>query len=149
MWNYAAYILLALVAGLTSALFGIGGGIVLVPALIMFFAVPARVATTTALAYIAPIALYGILRQWHMGLECRWALALAAVPIGLLGAELGSRAKQHMPNAQLQALFGLLLIAVGVHLALQGWGAMRKQKLSAANPRQAQAASQEQGPPAR
>ncbi len=127
MWAYVAYVALGLVAGFLSALFGIGGGVILVPTLILVLAVPAKAATATSLAYIIPIAIFGCTRQWYMGQDIRWLYALLAVPLGLVGAEVGSRAKQHLSSAQLQVLFGLLLVCLGVYLALQGRAAMRAQ----------------------
>jgi hypothetical protein len=126
MASYAIYIAFGVVAGFTSALLGIGGGVVLVPAMIMVFALPAKTATATSLAYIVPIALYGVLKQWHDGAEIRWGLALMAVPLGLVGAELGIRAKQHLSNAWVQVIFAALMMAVGLRLGLQGLAALRQ-----------------------
>jgi len=140
MWIWITYVVLGLVAGFTSALLGIGGGIVMVPTLITLFAMPAKTATATSLAYIVPIALYGTLKQWHGGQDIRWLLALAAVPLGIVGAELGVRAKQHLSNAHLQIVFGLFLILVGAHLGYQGWTALKSgpaaQAQAAAGPSQ-------------
>jgi uncharacterized membrane protein YfcA len=132
MWAYAAYVVIGLMAGFLSAIFGIGGGVILVPTLILVLAVPAKAATATSLAYIVPIALYGTVRQWYMGQDIRWLLALLAVPLGLIGAELGSRVKQYMSNAQVQILFGLLLIGLGIYLGLRGRAEFNSQRLAAA-----------------
>ena len=59
--QYAIYMVVGLVAGFSSSLLGIGGGVVLVPMLLLIFRLPAHVATATSLAYIAPVALYGAL----------------------------------------------------------------------------------------
>jgi hypothetical protein len=141
VWAYAAYIVIGLVAGFLSALFGIGGGVILVPGMILALAVPAKAATAPSLAYIAPIAVYGTLRQWSMGQDIQWLLALIALPLGLLGTELGSRLKQHLPNAHLQILFGLLLVALGIHLAFRGRADLNKQRLSDAAGRGTEAAA--------
>jgi uncharacterized membrane protein YfcA len=125
MWHWTAYIAMGLVAGFASALLGVGGGVVMVPTLIMIFAVPAKTATATSLAYIVPIALYGTLKQWYGGQDVRWLLALAAVPLGLVGAELGVRAKQHLSNAHLQIIFAVFLILIGLHLGRQGWADLK------------------------
>lgn len=121
MWCYFGYVLLGLAAGFASALLGIGGGVIMVPVLVLLFALPAKAATVTSLAYIAPVALYGALKQWHMGQDIKWFLVLLAVPAGLIGAELGSRAKQYVSNAHLRLIFAALMIVVGVRLGYQGW----------------------------
>lgn len=149
MWAYAAFILIGLIAGFLSALFGIGGGVILVPAMILVLALPAKTATATSLAYIAPIAIFGSLRQWHMGQDIRWMLALIALPLGILGAELGSRVKQYLSNANLQILFGLLLVALGIHLALRGRAELIKQQVSDAAGRSTEAPAQAPGAEAR
>ena len=148
MWAYVAYIALGLTAGFLSALFGIGGGVILVPALILVLAVPAKAATATSLAYIIPIAIYGCARQWSMGLDIRWLYALLAVPLGLVGTEIGSRTKQHLSDARLQILFGLLLVGLGIYLALRGRAEMNAQRSSAAPSPTAQTSAPTPGAPA-
>jgi len=124
MWHYVAFILVGLTAGFSSALLGIGGGVIMVPMLILIFTLDAKIATATSLAYIAPVALYGALKQWHMGQDIRWLLVVMAVPAGLVGAELGSRAKQVVSNAHLQIIFAALMIVVGLRLGVRGYRAV-------------------------
>ena len=124
MWQYVAFVLVGLTAGFSSALLGIGGGVIMVPMLILLFTLDAKIATATSLAYIAPVALYGALKQWHMGQDIRWLLVVMAVPAGLLGAELGSRAKQVISNAHLQIIFAALMIVVGLRLGIRGYRAL-------------------------
>ncbi|MFO7959145.1 MAG: sulfite exporter TauE/SafE family protein [Candidatus Brocadiia bacterium] len=121
MFTYPAYLLVGLAAGFSSALLGIGGGVVMVPMLMLIFALPPKAATATSLAYIAPIALYGAMKQWHMGMDLRWLLVALAVPAGLLGAELGSRLKAHISDAHLRLVFAALMIVVGVRIGYRGW----------------------------
>ncbi len=124
MWHYVAFMLVGLAAGFSSALLGIGGGVIMVPMLILLFALDAKAATATSLVYIVPVALYGALKQWHMGQDIRWLLVAVALPAGLLGAELGSRAKQVISNAHLQIVFAALMIVIGLRLGLQGYRAL-------------------------
>ena len=131
MWHYVACASLGLVAGFASALLGIGGGVLLVPALVLLFALPARAAAATSLAYIAPVALAGALLQWRRGDDIRWALVALAVPAGLVGAHLGTVAKMHVSNTQLKIIFGLLMVIVGVKLGLTGWSEMRQSRAPA------------------
>lgn len=126
MGQYAAYVLVGLAAGLSSALLGIGGGVIMVPMLIFLFALPAKAATVTSLAYICPVALAGALLGWHKGFEIRWLLVAIAVPAGLVGAHLGTYVKGHISNLQLKVIFGLLMILVGVRLALSPWVGRRE-----------------------
>jgi uncharacterized membrane protein YfcA len=125
MWQYVAYGSLGLVAGFASALLGIGGGVLLVPALVLLFAFPTKAASATSLAYIGPVALAGALLQWRRGEDIRWVLLVLAIPAGLVGAHLGTVAKMHVSNTQLKMIFGILMVAVGVKLSLAGWSEMR------------------------
>jgi uncharacterized membrane protein YfcA len=125
MLHYVACAVLGLIAGFASALLGIGGGVLLVPALVLLFALPAKAASATSLAYIGPVALAGAVLQWRRGEDIRWMLVLLAVPAGLVGAQLGTVAKAYVSNTHLKIAFGLLMVVVGVKLGLAGWSEMR------------------------
>src|ERR671918_731713 len=73
-------------AGAFSGLFGVGGGTIIVPLLILWFAYGERLATGTSLAAIVGIALVGAYRQHGYGnVRLREALVIAALsPLGVL-----------------------------------------------------------------
>jgi uncharacterized membrane protein YfcA len=120
MGTYVAYLAAGLAAGFTSALLGIGGGVVMVPILVLLFGLEARTATATSLAYIVPIAAAGVLLAlWH-GDAPRWRLVLMAAPMGLAGAYAGRWASSHLSGAHIKLLFAVLMIVVGVRLGLNG-----------------------------
>jgi uncharacterized membrane protein YfcA len=128
MQHYALIVLLGLFAGFASALLGIGGGVIMVPALTLMFSAgwvghaagfePIKVATATSLAYIVPVALVGALRTKA---PAQWTVVLIAVPAGVIGAYLGAMAKDRIPAAQLKVLFALLMFVAGARLGLKGW----------------------------
>lgn len=108
-------VLVGLIAGLASGLFGVGGGIVMVPLLVIAMRVRQHEAHATSLAAIVPIALVGAITfalgdQIHVGLAA--LLALGA----LAGAPLGARIMARLPERELKTAFGLLSVAVGVPL---------------------------------
>jgi hypothetical protein len=117
MANLLAYAAVGLAAGVVSSLLGIGGGVVLVPILILVFAFPAHEATVTSLAYIAPVALAGALLGWHRGHQVHWGLVAVAVPTGLVGAYLGAWASHRLSTSQLKIVFGILMVVIGLRLA--------------------------------
>jgi uncharacterized membrane protein YfcA len=122
VWNYFAYVMVSMAAGFASALLGIGGGIVLVPLLLVLFPISVKSAMATSLAYIGPVAFYGALIQWRLGGEdVRWTLAAIAVPAGLIGASVGAYAKVHISPVYLRVIFGILMVVMGVRLALSPW----------------------------
>ena len=108
---------LGLVAGVLSALFGVGGGVVFVPTLI-FLGASARVAVATSLAAMVPVILMGSWRQTTYG-AVTWrdavVIGIASVPT----AKLGEIVADDLPNDTLQRLFALVLVVTAVQLALR------------------------------
>lgn len=101
--------------GAFSGGFGVGGGILLVPFLVIARHVDQKRAQATSLVMVALGALAGAARYGLNG-EVAWAAAGVIVIGGLVGAYLGAHVMQRSPNALLQALFGLLLITAGIRL---------------------------------
>ena len=106
-------VLIGLVAGFFSALFGVGGGIVIVPLLVLVAAFHQREATGTSLAAIGVIALagviaYGVRGEVHFGYAALVGLPAAA------GAVAGAMLQQRLPVRALALAFAALLVAVGV-----------------------------------
>jgi uncharacterized membrane protein YfcA len=107
--------LIGLGAGFFGALFGVGGGVILVPLLILALAFPERVAMATSLGAIVLIALEGSVFYGVQGDLKPGAAALVGVP-GAVGAFAGAALQQRMRNQTLALLFALLLVAVAVRL---------------------------------
>jgi uncharacterized protein len=108
---------IGLLAGLFSSLFGVGGGLLVVPLLILVASFPPREATATSLGAIAVTALagavaYGLRGEVHAG----YAL-LVGVP-ATVGALAGASLQQRVSNASLRLGFAVLLFAVAVWLLL-------------------------------
>jgi uncharacterized membrane protein YfcA len=119
-----AYLASGLAMGILSALFGIGGGILLVPLLVAFFGYDQRLAAGTSLAVMGLIALVGALRQSGHGATDWRAGALLGVG-GALGGVAGALLAQVLPLAVLTWLFALLLVITAVRLARAGLRARR------------------------
>ena len=106
---------IGLAAGVFSALFGVGGGIVVVPLLILFVRLPTRVATATSLGAITITALagalvYGIRGDVHVGYA-----ALIGIP-ATFGALLGTSLQQRLTASTLYYGFAALLAGIGIWL---------------------------------
>ena len=105
--------LIGLAAGFFGALFGVGGGIVMVPLLILLAAYPERSAMATSLAAIGLIAAEGaIFFALHGDVEWKYA-ALMGIPatVGVLG---GTSLQQRVPTRTLSLAFAGLLTAIGI-----------------------------------
>lgn len=108
---------IGLVAGLFSALFGVGGGIVLVPLLILVLAFESRVATGTSLAAIGITALAGSSLYAFEGHVHVAHAALVGVPAAA-GAVVGTGIQQRVSGRALTVAFAGLLTAIAVWLLL-------------------------------
>jgi uncharacterized membrane protein YfcA len=110
------FLVIGLAAGILAGLFGIGGGVVIIPALVFYAGMPIRMATGTSLgALLLPVGLLGALVYWREGnLNARAALLLAA---GLfVGAYIGALLANELRPAMLTRLFAVFLVAIAVRL---------------------------------
>lgn len=108
-------VLIGLVAGLFSSLFGVGGGIVIVPLLIIGAAFGTKEATATSLGAIVITALAGVTLYALRGKVDVGYAAVVGIP-AMGGAILGAAAQQRLSSRALAVAFSVLLAAVGVWL---------------------------------
>ena len=109
---------IGLVAGVLSGLFGIGGGVVMVPALVILLSFGQKTAVGTSLgALILPVAALSVLQYYRAGhVDVRVSLLLAA---GIfLGSVLGARVALGTSDQVLRRLFAVLLVAMAVRLVV-------------------------------
>jgi uncharacterized protein len=107
-------VLIGLVAGFFSALFGVGGGLIVVP-LLLLTGRRERPAMATSLAAIGIIALAGTVSYAFHGELKPGAAAMIGLPAAV-GAVAGTAVQQRIANRTLSLWFGLLLVGVGVKL---------------------------------
>lgn len=103
--------------GLLSGAFGVGGGILMVPLLILFAGMDQRRAAATSLAAIVPAAIAGAITFFTNGEVDLLAALLVAVG-GIAGSWVGSWLLRHLSLGWLRWLFIALLVAVAVRLLL-------------------------------
>lgn len=106
---------IGLVSGFFGALFGVGGGIVIVPLLVFFFAFDQRRASATSLAAILISSVAGAATYAFHGDVKPGAAAVIGLP-AVLGVLIGTSVQQRVPVQRLSYGFALLLAAVGVRL---------------------------------
>jgi uncharacterized protein len=111
-------ILIGLVAGIASGFFGIGGGLVMVPALVYFFHFTQHKAQGTSLAVLTlPVVILGALKYYNeKNVDVYMALFIAISFV--LGAYLGASIVTKMPSLTLQRIFGLLLLFFSIRMIL-------------------------------
>jgi uncharacterized protein len=109
-------LILGLTAGVLSGLFGIGGGLVIVPALIFFFGYEARTAVGTSLFVILlPTGLLGVINYWRAG-ELKAAAGLWIALGVFVGAYFGSRVGVSISDVTMKRIYGAFLLVVGAYL---------------------------------
>jgi len=111
------YVLLGVVCGIFGAMFGVGSGIIMVPALVLLFGLLQKSAQGTCLAVMVPMALVGALRyKWnpdiHMDLSIIALLSAGAV----VGALIGSSIAGALSGSLLRKMFAVVMIAVAVKM---------------------------------
>ena len=114
--NILICLLLGLTAGAFSGVVGIGGGIIIVPALVLFFGMSQHLAQGTTLAIMVPPI--GILAAWtyyNQGyVDIKVALLVAAG--FLIGGLIGAKLAVYLPNHVLKKIFAFVLFAIGIKM---------------------------------
>jgi uncharacterized membrane protein YfcA len=105
-------------AGLFSGLFGVGGGSVIVPLLVLWLGYQERAATATSLAAIIFIAAFAAATQGLYGNVHVLDAVLVGVP-AVAGVLLGTWLQQRVPNRSISLLFAAVLVASAVELVLR------------------------------
>ena len=116
--NSFLFILLGAVAGLFSGFMGIGGGLIMVPALVLIFGFNQHLAQGTSLAVmIPPIGLLAAYRYWtagHVDLTAAIWICLGFI----LGGWGGAQVAHILPASILKKAFGVVLLIVSVRMIL-------------------------------
>jgi uncharacterized protein len=108
---------IGLLAGFFGALFGVGGGIVIVPLLVLFLAFDQRRASATSLAAILVSSLAGAATYALHGEVKPGAAAIVGLP-AVAGVLIGAALQQRIPVQRLTVGFALVLTAVGARLLI-------------------------------
>lgn len=109
--------LIGTAAGAFSGLFGVGGGTVIVPLLILWLAYGERMATGTSLAAIAVIAVFAVVGHGLYGNVDVVKGVLIGIP-ATAGVIAGAALQQRIPERAISVLFALLLVAIAVELVV-------------------------------
>ena len=114
MWRL---VLVGAAGGALSALFGVGGGVVMVPLMIMLCGYNSRAATATSLAAIAVIALWGTVTYGLLG-NVNWGLAAVVGIPALLGVVVGVRVRARISAVLISRVFAVVLLVSAVLLVV-------------------------------
>ncbi len=104
--------------GILTSIMGVGGGFIMVPAMIYLLRVPTNVVVGTSLFQIIFVTAYTTVVQATTNYSVDIVLAFILMVAGVIGAQYGVRVGQKLRGEQLRALLGLLVLAVGLRLAI-------------------------------
>lgn len=110
---------IAFIVGFTSGLFGIGGGALMVPAMILLFRFPPHTAVATSMFLIFLSSIVTSITHIAFG-NVNWLFVIALVPGAWIGAKLGVRLNQILKSATLIHTLRIILMLLGLRLIFQG-----------------------------
>lgn len=113
---FIVLILIGLAAGFLGGMVGLGGGIILIPALMLFLSMDQRMAQGTTVAImLPPIGFFAAFNYYKAGyVNIRYALVIAIV--FMLGGYLGSKLALNLPVPVLKKMFAVLLVIIAAKM---------------------------------
>lgn len=115
--TYAKAPLIGGAAGIMAGLFGVGGGIIVVPGLVLWLAVSQRQASGTSIATIIASSSAALIAFGISG-SVDWGAALLVFTGAAVGAVIGARAATLLPERMLSAAFAAVLLIAGLRMML-------------------------------
>ncbi len=103
--------------GLLVAMMGVGGGFLMVPAMIYLLGMPTQVVIGTSLLQITFVTAGAALMQATVNQSVDIVLALLLLVIGVIGAQVGARLSSKVKGEHLRVMLGLMVLAVAIRLA--------------------------------
>ncbi len=101
-------------AGFMSSLVGIGGGVVIVPALVIIFGLSQKMAQGTSLAMLSlPVAFIGAYNYYKEG-QVNWKMALVLAVTFVIGGYLGSKVVLGLDTAIIKKIFAIFMIVIAI-----------------------------------
>jgi uncharacterized membrane protein YfcA len=125
-WELIKMFALGMVAGVCSGLFGIGGGLIIVPALVLLFGFGTKTAVGTSLFVILlPTGLLGVLEYWRTGeIKVAAGLCIAAGVFG--GAYFGAVMAGAVSDAAMKRLYAVFLLVVAIYFLVAPQGVPKR-----------------------
>ena len=112
-------LLLTFFVGFSSGLFGIGGGSILVPAMILLFLFPPHVAVGTSMFMVLLSALVNSVTHISLG-NVPWLYTIPVIPAAYIGAKIGARLNQRMKSETLVIALRIMLLLFGISSIIDG-----------------------------
>jgi uncharacterized membrane protein YfcA len=114
-------IFFALLIGTVTGIFGIGGGFLAIPALVLFFGTPVNIAAGTSMLIIALNSLTAFFGHYKLWGEVDWHIPTAIAIAAVIIANLASRAGAFAKPIVMRRAFAALLLSVSLFTLVQTW----------------------------
>lgn len=111
------FIILGLIAGILSGIIGIGGGIVIIPALVFIFGLSQQMAQGTTLALLVPpvgiFAAWAYYKQGFVDIKIAVLICIGFIIGGLIGGQIATE----LPTKLISKIFGVFMMLLGIRMA--------------------------------
>lgn len=111
--------IISLIVGVLSGLFGIGGGSIMVPAMILLFGLPVHIATATSMFMILFISIISASTHIALG-HIAWEYVFFFIPGAWIGGTIGAKVNQKITGNILEWFLRIILIIIGIRLIIEG-----------------------------
>jgi uncharacterized membrane protein YfcA len=113
--------IIGIFAGVLSGFVGVGGGVIIVPALVFFLGISQHTAQGTSLFVLSmPVVLFAVINYWKSG-NVEWKYGLVIAATFLIGAYIGSKLSLKLSHGMVKLIFGVFLAYVSFRLILSGY----------------------------
>ena len=112
---------IGLFAGVASGFVGVGGGLILVPAMMVFLGLGQHAAQGTSLAMMLPPVGILAVMQYHKAGEVHWAFAAVLCITFVVGAWVGSKLSLRLSEGWVKLVFGLVMLYASVRMLFKAW----------------------------
>ena len=114
--TFVVLIIIGLLAGILSGLVGVGGGVIIIPLLIMLLGLTQHQAQGTALfAMLPPIGILAAINYFKQG-YVKWEYAVVIALTFVIGGYLGSKLSLSLPPQTVRRVFGVVMLIGGIKL---------------------------------
>jgi uncharacterized membrane protein YfcA len=113
-------VIIGLAAGILSGLIGVGGGIIIVPALVFFLGLSQKEASGTSLFILSmPVVILGVMNYWKAG-QVNWKYGIVIAGTFLIGGYVGSKFAAKISPAVIKVIFGVIMLYVAFVMIRSG-----------------------------
>lgn len=115
MTSYLLLAFIGVIAGFCSGMFGVGGGLIFVPLLMMFRKFDPHMAIGTSMVIIIPTAIMGAYKHIHAG-KVDWSVMPVIIVFAVIGSYLGAHLSVQMDTQLLKRVFAVFLLLVALKI---------------------------------